>query len=306
MIRIRHRIEYLAVRLFFCLVQAIRMETCAWLAGYAGWLMTRCVPLRASVIDDNLQVAFPHWPVERRRATARRMWEHLFLMICEIAHVPRKIHETNFRDYVHVAPGSRREMLRLLLDQRPITIVSGHFGNFEVGSYVTGLLGFPTFAVARPLDNPRLDRFIKQFRAEHGQTILPKQGSARQISSALEAGQSLAILCDQWAGSKGCWVDFFGRATSCHKAIAVFPLASRTPLVVSYAKRLTRPMQFEFACYDTADPAQSGDVLASVRELTQWYNLRLEEIIRATPDQYWWLHRRWKGKPRRRPRRHAA
>ena len=306
MICVRHWIEYLAVRLFFCWVQAIRIETCEWFAGFVGWLMTRCIPLRARVINDNLQVAFPHWPAERRRMTARRMWEHLFLMVCEIAQVPRKIHETNFRDYIQFAPGTRRELLQLLLDPRPITIVSGHFGNFEVGNYTTGLLGFPTFAVARPMDNPLLDRFFKQFRAAHGQTILPKQGSARQIAAALETGQSLAILCDQWGGNKGCRVDFFGQPTSCHKAIAVFPLSSGTPLVVSYAKRCERPMHFEIASYAVVDPANSAEGPNSVRELTQWYNSCLEDIIRVTPDQYWWLHRRWKGEPQRRSHRRAA
>jgi len=306
MIRIRHWIEYLAVRLFFCWLQTIRLETCTWMAGYVGWLMVHCIPLRRSVVDNNLQIAFPHWPAERRRTTARQMWEHLFLMVCEVAHVPRKIHATNFRDYIHFAPKSRYEIVRLLLDPRPITIVSGHFGNFEVGNYTTGLLGFPTFAVARPMDNPLLDRFFKNFRATHGQSILPKRGSARQIAAALEEGQTLAILCDQWAGPKGCWVDFFGRKTSCHKAIAVFPLASGTPLVVSYAKRLDQPMQFEIACYAKTDPSQPGGVPASVRELTQWYNLRLEEIIQSTPEQYWWLHRRWKNKLPQRSRRRAA
>ena len=306
MIRVRHWIEYLAVRLFFCWIQAIRIETCEWISGTVGWLMTHCIKLRADVIDKNLQVAFPSWTEQRRQQTARRMWAHLFMMICEIAHVPRKVHQTNFRDYISFAPGSRRDLVRLLLDPRPITIVSGHFGNFEVGNYTTGLLGFPTFAVARPLDNPLLDRFFKQFRAAHGQSILPKQGSARQVAAALDAGQSLAILCDQWGGHKGCRVDFFGKPTSCHKAIAVFPLSSGTPLVVSYAKRHKRPLHFEIGCYAVVDPAEPNSGPDNVRELTQWYNQRLEEIVRITPDQYWWLHRRWKGEPRRKMHRKAA
>jgi KDO2-lipid IV(A) lauroyltransferase len=264
------------------------------------------IPFRRRVIDENLQTAFPDWTPRKRLASARAMWEHLFLMVCEMAHVQRKVHITNYREYFRFPDNGRRKMVRLLLDPRPLTIVSGHFGNFEVGSYATGLFGFPLFAVARPMDNPLLDRFFKGFRAAHGQLILPKHGSAKQIAAALDAGHTLAILGDQWAGPKGCWVDFFGRPTSCHKAIAVFPLSSGAPLVVSYAKRLHRPLLYEVGSFILDDPTRGPHAMGGVRELTQWYNLRLEEIIRRTPEQYWWLHRRWKGNRPRRALRRAA
>ena len=295
--RLRHLVEYFFVRVFFCFLQTLPSKTCFWIARHISWFVSEIISFRRQVIDENLRGAFPEWSSENRRTTARVMWEHLFLMVCEIAQVPRKIHETNFRDHIKFTPGSRRTLVGLLMEPRPLTMVSGHFGNFEVGGYVTGLLGFRTFAVARPLDNPLLDDFFKRFRGAHGQSILPKHGSAKQIAAALEAGHTLVLLCDQWAGRKGCWVNFFDRPTSCHKAIAVFPLSSGAPLVVCYAKRVDRPLQFEFAAVAVADPQKGGEHFADVRSLTQWYNWRLEEMIRDTPDQYWWLHKRWKTKP---------
>ena len=166
-----------------------------------------------------------------------------------------------------------------------------------------GMFGMPSFAIARPLDNHFIDRYLKRFRRATGQQILPTQGSARQISAVLGAGHTLAMLGDQHAGRKGCYVEFFGCPASCHKAIALFPLTSGGPLAVSYAKRCGRPLQFEVGVFAVADPHQGGDHLAGVRELTQWYNWQLEQIIRQEPQQYWWLHRRWKGRPRRSRRR---
>ncbi len=92
---------------------------------------------------------------------ARRMWEHLFLLVLEVAHVPRKIHETNWRKYIKlrdVAP-----LMRHLISDRPVLVVTGHFGNFELGGYALGILGFPTFTVARNLDNAYLDHYLAGF-----------------------------------------------------------------------------------------------------------------------------------------------
>ena len=291
---------YLVFRGFICVVQAMRIETCAAMARGLAVLLTDVVRIRASVIDENLKQAYPGWSVAERRTVARRMWEHFCLMICEIAHVPRKIHETNWRQYVTLSGAAQH--VRLLLDPRPVVMVSGHFGNFEVGGYMAGLYGFPTFTVARPLDNRFLDRFLHRFREATGQYILPKQNSANQIAAVLEKGQTLAFLGDQHAGPKGCWVDFFGRPASCHKAIAVFSLTSSAPLIVAYAKRGDRPLQFETGVVGVADPAEGGQHTAGVKQLTHWYNGLLEQVVRMAPEQYWWLHRRWKDQPKRRKR----
>ena len=108
------------------------------------------------------------------------------------------------------------------------------------------------------------------------------------------------MLGDQAAGKRGCWVDFLGRPASCHKALALFTLTAKAPMMVSYGRRLDRPMQFEVGMAAVADPDQPDQHQDNVKTLTQWYNDRLGELIVAHPQQYWWLHRRWKGKPQRR------
>jgi KDO2-lipid IV(A) lauroyltransferase len=171
------------------------------------------------------------------------------------------------------------------------------------------MLGFPTFTVARPLDNIYLDRYVNRFRGAHGQFILPKQGSSAQIQAVLESGHALTLLGDQHAGSKGCWVDFFGHPASSHKAISLFSLASGAPLLVVYCRRNGGPLKLELGLAAVADPADDDPAVANVKTMTQWYNHQLEQIVRRSPEQYWWLHRRWKGEPpsrRARPRAHAA
>ena len=207
------------------------------------------------------------------------MWEHLFLLVLEVAHVPRKIHETNWRKYIKlrdVAP-----LMRQLISDRPVIVVTGHFGNFELGGYALGILGFPTFTVARNLDNPYLDRYLAGFRAATGQHLIPKNGGYDQIERVLSGGGTMAFLADQYAGEKGCWVEFFGRPASAYKAIALLALEHDAPVAVCYARRLGRPMQFEMVTQAMADPRDARDDVGTVRDMTQWYTGQLEHAIRT-------------------------
>ncbi|MCA9121055.1 MAG: lysophospholipid acyltransferase family protein [Planctomycetales bacterium] len=291
-------LAYTALRVLICIIQAMRIETCHSLSRMAAFLLSDCFRLRGAVVDDNLKNVFPDLTAAERRQISRQMWEHLFLMVCEIAHAPRKIHRSNWRD--HISFRGRREIVQYLLDPRPSVLVTGHFGNFELGGFITGLLGFPSFTVARTLDNPYLDRYVNSFRGANGQFILPKKGSSPQVQAVLESGGVLSLLGDQFAGQKGCWVDFLGRPASCHKAIALFPLTSGAPMLAAATTRLGAPMKFKISLLGVLDPAESRSLVRSVPAVTQWYNDRLGDAIRLTPHQYWWLHRRWKGTPPKR------
>ena len=296
--RIGDYLVYLALRLVVCVIQAVTIEACQSLARALAVLACDIFRVRRRIVDDNLRHVFSELSPRGRRDLARRMWEHLFLLVCEVAHVPRKIHETNWRRYITIRDKS--DLVAYMLDPRPVVLVSGHFGNFEVASYSAGLLGFKTHAIARPLDNPFLDRFVKQFREAKGQYLLPKEGSAAQVEEVLDRGGTLALLGDQHAGPKGCWVEFLGRPASCHKALALFTLSGGAPMLVSYARRTTGPLKFEVGLHGVADPRLQNESLSGVRQLTQWYNEALEALMCAHPEQYWWVHDRWKDEPRAR------
>ena len=116
----------------------------------------------------------------------------------------------------------------------------------------------------------------------------------------------MAFLADQYAGEKGCWVEFFGRPASAYKAIALLALEHDAPVAVCYARRLGQPMQFEMVTEAMADPRDARDDVGTVRDLTQWYTSQLEQAIRTAPEQYWWVHRRWKDTRKKRGKQKAA
>ena len=297
-------LAYVAVRILICIAQALPLETGRKLARGCAWLMNDVLHMRAKVVDENLAHAFPELSPQARLNLARRMWEHLFLLVLEVAHVPRKIHETNWRKHIKltdVAP-----LMRQLISDRPVIVVTGHFGNFELGGYALGILGFPTFTVARNLDNAYLDHYLTTFRAATGQHLIPKNGGYEQIEQVLGSGGTMAFLADQYAGEKGCWVEFFGRPASAHKAISLLALEHDAPVAVCHARRLAAPMQFEMVTEGLADPRDARGDVGTVRDMTQWYTSQLEQAIRTAPEQYWWVHRRWKDTRKKRTIQKAA
>ncbi|MCH2114234.1 MAG: lysophospholipid acyltransferase family protein [Pirellulales bacterium] len=294
-------VVYLVVRLMICTVQSLPLGICLAISRRGGWLCWEVLRFRRQVVEENLRIAFPQESVARRNQIGLEMWRHLLLMMIEIAHAPRKITRTTWRHYASIP--SMKEILVRLIDDRPLVIISGHLGNFEVGGFLLALHGFPTHTVARELDNRLLDKFVNKFRGASGQFMLSKHGSRDQIAAVLDSGGTLVLLGDQFAGQGGCWVDFFGRPASTHKAMALFTLASQAPTAVSSALRRAGPLTIEMDVPDIVDPGSNTFSLGSVRLLTEWYTAHLEKMVRGAPEQYWWVHRRWKGDPNGRRRR---
>jgi KDO2-lipid IV(A) lauroyltransferase len=294
---------YVFVRLLIAVVQALPLSACEQGAGWLAALFSRVLRIRRDVVEENLRTAFPTMPPAERDAIAWQMWRHLFLMAAEIAHTPRKVHETNWREHSQIV--NVELFVRTLLSGRPLVLISAHFGNFELGGYLMGLFGFPTYTVARQLDNRYLDRFVNDFRGRTGQYMLPKRGSRELIQAVLARGGILTLLGDQAAGEKACWVDFFGRPASTHKAVALFSLGNDAPTMVSYARRIGAPLHYEVGPEAVCDPRDPDFPYGSIPLLAQWYTDHLEQLVRRSPEQYWWLHRRWKGEPPARKRRAA-
>jgi KDO2-lipid IV(A) lauroyltransferase len=291
---------YLVVRSLIALLQALPLSMIDSASRHLGWFCWHVLKLRRKTIKENFSIAFPNYSEMQREQIALAMWRHLFLMIAEITQAPRKLRRSNW--HKHSAISNYRETIRMLIDARPKVIISGHLGNFEVGGYLLSMHGFPTHSIARPLDNIYLDRFINDFRGATGQYMLPKQGSGPEVAELLEQGGTLVLLGDQAGGKGGCWVDFFGKPASTHKAVAVFSLGSQAPTMVTAALRQAKPMSFCMQVAGIVDPAEPGFEYGTVSLLTQWYTRNLEKLVQATPDQYWWVHRRWKGDPSDRQR----
>jgi Kdo2-lipid IVA lauroyltransferase/acyltransferase len=297
---------YLFVRLVVAFAQMLSIEQSYALGGFAAWVIYWVDARHRKVGCENLALAFGDrfTPADRDRIV-REVYRHFCCVLMEILHTPRKMHLTNYRDYVELA-GHIPVLDQLMTGGRPMIFLTGHYGNWELAGYVFGLFGFPTVSVARTLDNPYLDRYLRSFRERTGQSLIPKTGGFDQMVEVLRDGRVLCFLADQDAGQRGLYVEYFGRPASTHKAIALLAIEHRAPVVVGVARRIGPGFRYEIRCADIIDPTDLTGTADDVPLLTQRFTSALERLVRQDPTQYLWLHRRWKHQPKARPARNGG
>jgi KDO2-lipid IV(A) lauroyltransferase len=296
---------YLIVRVLVCVLQALSWPLAGKFADLLAWLAYHVDGRHRRVAHENLRHAFPgRYSEAELDALVWATYRHFAHLLVEIVLTPRKLHVSNWKAHVEIVDD--RRMVGLLLSGRPLLIVTGHFGNWEIAGYVLGLVGFTTHAVARPLDNPFLDAFLRRFREHTGQRVLAKHGDFEQMQGLLASGGVLATLGDQDAGQRGLFVDFFGRPASTHKAIALLALQYRVPIAVSCAARVAAPLRYQIVTEDVIFPEDYADRPEAVRAITERFTAALERIVRRHPEQYFWLHNRWKHRPPEKKQKRAA
>ncbi len=312
-LRWRHRLEYLAFRSIECVVLMLSPARGRELAEALASVVLGMLPHRLTrydVAQKNLRQALgPDVPDAVIDRHIRGMWVHLFRVVIEIVQLPRKVRSENCLNYVEYGPG-RQACWRAFNTGRPVMLVSGHFGNWEVANTAFGLFGYPMGVVARDLDNPYLHAWFKHFREHTGHRLFSKEGASQQMQPQLAQRGHVALLCDQDAGPRGLFVDFFGKPASTFKSIALLALEHRALICVGGAIRLPDNSRrddaispgwskFQLVCEEIIDP-ETIDSPDPVGEITRRYTAALERLIRRAPEQYFWVHRRWKSVPQQR------
>jgi KDO2-lipid IV(A) lauroyltransferase len=208
---------------------------------------------------------------------------------------PRTLTAANHRRYISCDDDDLARLQGYWKAAPPMLCVTGHFGNWEVLNYLTGLLGFQTKVIARRLDNPYLDRYLASFRKLAGAEILDKDGDLDRITATLSSGGILAMVGDQDAGRKGLFIDFFGRPASTYKSIALLSLQYGAPVFVLAAARVGTPFRYHIYIEDIIEPSEYAGDPDAPRKITERYTAGLERMVRRHPEQYFWVHRRWKS-----------
>jgi KDO2-lipid IV(A) lauroyltransferase len=308
--RLRRRwldyLAYLALRMattiFHMFPVDLNLRTASLLgtmwAHWPAWLPVIGPPLakHRRRAEEHLRRAFPGMSQVEIRRIAIESMQSMAMLAMEVLFTPRLVTPWTWRRYIrfrNFEPG-----LRALLSSGGCVMETAHYGNWELLGYTLASLGFEIVAVMRPLDNPYLNDYLMGSRERSGLSLLYKKGASRSMSEVLEAGQALCFIADQNAGSKGLFVDFFGRAASTYKSIGLLAIQHRVPIVVGYARRLGRRMQYEIGVTRVIHPADWDQQEDPLLWITQAYSRAMEEFIRESPGQYLWIHRRWKSRPK--------
>jgi KDO2-lipid IV(A) lauroyltransferase len=289
---------YAAVRLWVLIINCfpVELNLCTGrLMGRIWWLAMKRHRERALA---NLRPALGAQYDERQlKRIAQRSFEHFAqLYLIEMAMTPRLITHWSWAKYVEL--GDLGAALRELLSERGTILLTAHFGNFELLGYVISRLGLPLNVVMRPLDNPLLNEYLMSTRASGGLSLLLKRGAAQSFDDVLARGGALCFIADQDAGRKGVFADFFSRKASWYKSIGLLAMHRRVPIIVGSAARVRPGFHYRIEVQRIIRPEEWEAQEAPLEWITQTYAHALEQAIRRHPEQYLWVHRRWKTRPK--------
>lgn len=291
------RLVYVGVRLASAAMHCFPVDSNLQTAQLIGDIMYRVDRKHRERALANLRRSFPDMNPRQHQRLARQCMHQLVMLAVEVLFTTRLIRLDTWATYCRLE--NFNEALGLLLKPRQgLILLTGHYGNWEILGYVLATLGFETTSVARPLDNPYLNDWLLGVRERQGQKIVGKKGATTEVTDVLDRHGAVGFIADQNAGSKGVFVDFFGRKASTYKSIGLLAMQYEVPVVIGYARRNDGRFHFTLGVQDIIYPEQWKAQNDPLRYITQRYTRGIEDIVRADPGQYLWLHRRWKTRPR--------
>jgi Kdo2-lipid IVA lauroyltransferase/acyltransferase len=261
------------------------------LLGDLWWAVDR---RHVAIAAGNLRRAFPDWTEGRVRRTARAVYRHFAGVLLELAWLPGRSRE-DIMSFVDAAGLEHADRARRA--GRGCIYVGAHFGNWEIHAISHAWRGYPVAVLARALDNPRLDARLNGVRRMSGNTVIYKQRALAQVIRSLREDRGVAILVDQNVQEKdGIFVEFFGRPAATTTVAAALAVKTGCALVPVRAVRQADG-RYRAICEPALEWTPSGDRAHDIRRLTQQMTTVIEGWIREYPEQWLWMHRRWKTQP---------
>jgi len=264
------------------------------LARLLGAIAFRLAARHARTARENLERAFGNTlPPEEKDRLARKVFDNLALMFFEFMRIPwlspsdiKKLYDVEGEENLRGA----------LAKNKGVMIITAHFGNWEMIAAYMGLTGNPTDIVARDLDNPVVDEFVKWVRTRSGNRVVSKNRAMRRLLRTLSLNGIIGILLDQnVASNEGVFVDFFGTPACTNKGPALIIATSGAAIVPAFIVRSGGRHKMIFL--PEVAPSSTGDKTKDVLETTARCTKVIEEMVRKYPDHWFWIHRRWKTRP---------
>ena len=265
------------------------------LAAATARLLLVLLPKLRRIAEINLKLAFPEWSDAQRRAALQGMTRNLGWMAAEFARLPRYTRE-NIENVV-VLDG-HENFLEGKSRGKGVIYLTGHLGAWELSSYAHALYGFPLHYMARPLDNAPLDRLVNEYRGGSGNRPIYKNEAARMMLKVLKEGGTLGILADQnTMPGEGIFTEFFGKPACTTTGIARVALRTDAAVVPGYAYWDANLRKYRLRFEPPVKLIRTGNAERDVRENTQRFTKVIEQMIREHPEQWVWIHARWKNRP---------
>lgn len=289
-----HWVVYGAYRVVTALLSWLPERLSDGFALALGYGVHAVFPIRKADVLDHLKLAFPESSHAWRVATARRSFVHFVRETVQTLWLTRRGLDL-IRERTEVV--GLEEVRRAVEEGRGALVLTGHLGNWEIGVASVSARGLGTDVVAHRQTNPLFDEYWIRVRESLRLRTLVKNDAFGLIPRSLDEGRMVALVADQNLRARGVFVDFFGKLASTAKGPALFALRRGASIFLGVALRQPGwPPRYRLQMDEIEIPVE-GSREERVRELTQRHVKVLEDWIRKAPDQYFWMHRRWKTQP---------
>ncbi len=290
-ISLQHRLEYWGYLLIEKAICSLPDAVLPYIGRFLAFLAFYVVKIRRQVTLDNLRIAFPEQSHQWYKKTAFKTYCHFAQLILEFMKMnvwsPEKI-----RHKVQILNG--QELLKNFKNGKRVILISGHFGNWEMGIGLFHTFGEKTAVIQQRQNNLLVNERMKKLREKWGMKIIYPRGAVRNCEQALSEGYNVGLLGDQDAGDRGVYVPFFGKMSSSHVGAAVLHLRTGAPMFFIACPRVDR-QKIILECHRLPDYAGEEITEDKIKKIIACYFTYLENSIRQFPEQYFWMHRRWKS-----------
>lgn len=291
----RQKLEFALVWLLVKLMGLLPRAVARWIGSGIGSVAFAAVPRLRQVGMKNLSLAFPGKSTQEQKHLLRAMYRSLGRQLAEFCQMPAYTlkQASRFIRYdglEHYLDAQRRG--------KGVLVLTGHIGAWELSSFYHSLAGHPMGMVIRRLDNPLVDRLVNRIRCQHGNRVLHKDDFARGLIAAMRAGETVGVLMDtNMTPPQGVFVDFFGHAACTAAGVARVALRTGAAVLPGYLTWEPSESRYVLHFLPVLQLVNTGDDDHDAIANTQLFTKALEEIIRRYPEQWLWVHRRWKTRP---------
>ena len=243
----------------------------------------------------NLELAYPEWSAAKREKTLRLVYRNLGYQLAEFCLMDRYCagHASRFIEY-----DGLQNYLAARERGKGVLVLTGHLGAWELSSFYHSLMGYPMGLVIRRLDNPLVDEFVNRIRCLHGNRVIHKDDFARGLISSMRAGETVGILMDtNMTPPQGVFVPFFGVEACTASGLARVALKTDAAVLPGFLLWDEARGKYVLRFGERIELIRTGDVAEDVVANTAEFAAVTERYIREHPEQWLWMHRRWKTRP---------
>jgi Kdo2-lipid IVA lauroyltransferase/acyltransferase len=268
-----------------------------WLGAACARLLDRAVPRLRRIADRNLSFAYPEQDAAWRERTVDGVFASIGRVLVAFARFPQ-ITKANVAEWIRYEGFEHYEAAKAR--GKGVLFATAHLGNWELSAYAHALLTEPMNVVVRPLDNPLIDALVERRRGLSGNNLLSKRDFARSIFQALRKNEPVGILVDQNSSSENAaFVPFFGVPACANLTFAKLAARSGAAVIPGFAVWSAEERRYILRFYPAIE------MTGEATEDTSRIQHAIEVAVRETPDQWLWIHRRWKTRPEGEPNLYA-